>query len=215
MEVTTLRRTEREQAWGREGGEPRSGARQIYTSGDLGGLVLDDGDLLDSGDLTEQDEQVGLGHVLGHVATVEARAATRRGRRGGAQQQAEVNNGDAVCRAQAFIGEGEVQPCSTTRISVPGGTTTVGVTSSSPATTRRCICEGEVLARSTARISIPRGTAEVGGRRWFKGDRGGFREWVVENKRGCCWWCWASGSCCEASAMASGQWRPLRASLDG
>ena len=60
---------------------------------DLGGLVLDDDDLLDSGDLAEQDEQVGLGHVLGHVATVEARTATRRGRRDGAQQQDEVNKG--------------------------------------------------------------------------------------------------------------------------
>jgi hypothetical protein len=38
------------------------------TSGDLGGLVLDDGDLVDGGYLAEQGEQVGLGHVLGHLA---------------------------------------------------------------------------------------------------------------------------------------------------
>jgi hypothetical protein len=41
---------------GKGGRRPRSGARQIYTSGDLGGLVLDDGDLVNGGDLVEQGE---------------------------------------------------------------------------------------------------------------------------------------------------------------
>jgi hypothetical protein len=77
---------------------------------------------------------------------------------------------------------------------------------------RRHISEGEVSVRSTTRISIPRGTVAAGGRQWFKGDRGGLCEW---NRRGCCWWCWASGGYCEVSAMASGQWQQLWASVEG
>jgi hypothetical protein len=52
---------------------PDPGAR-IRTSGDPGGLVLDDSDLVDGGHLAEHGEQVGLGHVLGHLAHEELHA---------------------------------------------------------------------------------------------------------------------------------------------
>jgi hypothetical protein len=54
----------REQAWGREGSEPRCGARKIHT---LGEFVLDDDDLINDNDFVEQGEQVDLSHVFGHA----------------------------------------------------------------------------------------------------------------------------------------------------
>lgn len=52
---------------------PDPGAR-IRTSGDLGGLVPDDGDLVDGRHLAEQGEQLGLRHVLGNLPHEELQA---------------------------------------------------------------------------------------------------------------------------------------------
>jgi hypothetical protein len=44
------------------------------SSSDLGGLVLDDSELVDGGHLAEHGEQLQLGHVLGHLAHEELHA---------------------------------------------------------------------------------------------------------------------------------------------